>query len=122
MTDVDIIKAFEMRVHGCSYQAIADAMGSTKQNVYRALFRALKERAPYCKRGPKIRSIYPAISEWMNNHGVTVLQFSEKIGIGYRTLWNRLHGKSSFRQNEIIKLLDCTGLTFGDIFCKGIEG
>ena len=115
MTNMDIIKAFEMRVHGCSYQTIANEMGYTKQNVYSELHRVLKEKAPY-------RSIYPTISAWLYEHEMTIQQLSAQIGVGYQTLWNRLHGKSSFKQDEIIKLLDFTGLTFGDIFCKGIEG
>lgn len=122
MTDMDIIKAFEMRVHGCSYLTIANEMGCTKQNVYSALHRALKERAPYRRRACKINSIYPTIDAWLYENGMTVRQLSAKTGIGYQKLWNRLHGKSSFKQNEIIKLVDCTGLKFGDIFGKDIEG
>lgn len=122
MTDWDTIKAFEMRVHGCSYQTIANEMGYTKQNVHSALHRVLKERAPYRRRARKISSIYPAINAWLYENGMTVRQLSAQSGIGYQTLWNRLHGKSRFKQDEIIKLVDFTGLTFGDIFCKGIEG
>lgn len=122
MTDLDIIKAFEMRVHGCSYQTIANAMGYTKQNVHSALHCVLKEKAPYRRRVHKTSSIYPTIDTWLYENEMTVRQLSAHIGIDYRTLWNRLHGKSRFKQDEIIKLVDFTGLTFGDIFCKGIEG
>lgn len=122
MTDLDIIKAFEMRVHGCSYLTIANEMGCTKQNVHSALHRVLKEKAPYRRRARKTSSIYPTINTWLYDNGMTVRQLSAKTGIGYQTLWNRLHGKTSFKPDEIIKLVDFTGLTFGDIFCKGIEG
>ena len=122
MTDMDIIKAFEMRVHGCSYQTIANEMGYTKQNVHSALHRVLKEKAPYRRRVCKTSSIYPTINAWLYENEMTVRQLSAHIGIDYRTLWTRLHGKSRFKQDEIIKLVDFTGLTFGDIFYKGIEG
>ena len=122
MTDMDIIKAFEMRVHGCSYLTIANEMGYTKQNVHSALHRVLKEKAPYRRRSRKTSSIYPAINAWLYENEMTVRQLSAHIGIDYRTLWNRLHGKSRFKQDEIIKLMGFTGLTFGNIFYKGIEG
>lgn len=46
----------------------------------------------------------------MVKHGFTMAKLAEAIGIGKKAMWNKLTGKSDFKQSEIKKICSVLNL------------
>lgn len=87
MTKMEKIMAFTMRLDGSSYQEIGEKLGYSRQNVYDALSRTLRDK------GPAMKCVYPAVSRWMEQHRVSGTKLADKMCYTYGTIYTYLSGR-----------------------------
>lgn len=56
------------------------------------------------------------IRSWMGAHLLTGVQFAEMIEMPYDTFKSKIAGKTDWKLDEVIKILDVTGCEFSELF------
>lgn len=100
MTRTELIKAFEMRIDGYTYEAISHEVGYTRQNIEQELKTSVA--------GRKHHSIYPNISAEIKKHGGTIKEFSKRVGLSTPTMSGIIQGKNCTLAT-LQKIADFTG-------------
>ena len=115
MTKEEKLKAFEMRLDGCTYEKIGRAFGISKQAVSQAFgnvgVEKRKQRDFVCK--------YPNIKAWIKKNEMNCITFSEKIGFAYASVYQWFHGDRHPSKEAIDAILAVTGMTYEEAFMEG---
>lgn len=77
-----------------------------------ALTRPVRKKAP----PRKYKVIYPNLLKWIDNNGMTALDFSAYIDIQMSSLLHIIYGFSVPRKDTIDKILEATGMTYEEAF------
>jgi len=118
MTKEQKIEAFTMRLDGMSYQAIADKYGVSRQYIQQMLIGG--SRRNQFKKWEK-DFIYPNLYAYMSSKGFNTLKkISEHLELGITPfhLGKRFKGEVAFRIEEILKIIEITGMSFEEAFKK----
>ena len=113
-----------MRSKGATYREIAQAIGCSYQYVAQILgkhdetkFRPLGEKD----------CVYPGLRKWLNTNKCSRRELYRKM-YGYNMIGNsnvafldRLHGRVSFRMDEINLIISITGLTYEQLFSDKVR-
>lgn len=111
MNDQDKIKAFEMRIKGCTLQEIGDAFGVTREYIRQVLQHAASEGGRR-----KGRHRFPNIDRWLYDHKKTQRDLAESTGVSYQSICSYLTGKRDPQFNFINKVLEITGMPYESAF------
>ena len=112
--------AEELRKEGMTLQEIADRLGVSRQRVSQYLktgtvceerFRAVRETG----------CIYPGLREWMNYNRCSPNALLVKMGHPFHgtsatRLRNKLDGTTELTISDIKEIMECTGLSFEELF------
>lgn len=111
MTKEDKIKAFEMRLDGCTYEEIGKCFGVSKQNVQQML--TAKKIGVIRK-----KSVYPAIDVWLFDNGLSwnALGSMMSDNVKINDIYKIRDGKRHLRLDHIKAILKITGMTFEEAF------
>ena len=117
MTKEQKLEAFRLKLEGCSYDLIAMRLGMTRQNVQQGLVSTLTgtRRKKYRTR---IKSIYPAISDWCYAHEITATDLALMLDMNYQSILRSLHGRRKWRILEVARLTDLTGMSSEQAFAQ----
>ena len=109
MTKEELMKAFEMRIDGYTYEEIADKLCYTAGNIQYALKSAYRGDKATLRRAQRQGCAYPnLITEIFNSHA-SLKDFSRTCGVNYLTLCNTLNKVSQPKPHTIQKLVERTG-------------
>jgi hypothetical protein len=95
MTRIELIKAFEMRLDGYSYQAIGDELGYTRQNVNECINSVIREQAK--------KWVYPNLVKEIKRLDESIESFCEKNNLKAPHFERMLHGRAKPTANEVLK-------------------
>lgn len=117
-----LLKMIKMRLDGCTFQAIADEFGVTRQYVQQTIADATgKVRA--VRKSPLDSCIYPNLKKWMIDNGISLIRLSIMCGsckTRSDVIKKKITGESDFKISEIKEILKESGETFEYMF--SIEG
>ena len=109
-----------LRDQGLTYREIAARLGVSYQAVAQVC--AKHGFAQFRKIQPD-GCVYPGLRNWMNEHFVSRQELYRRmydgrpcIGKAPHIIADRLRGKSTWRMDEIDRLLDVTNLTYEELF------
>lgn len=64
---------------------------------------------------------YQRLDKWIREHGLTRTMFADRCGISVSTMHKILNDEVDFTKQNIDKILKATGLTYEEVFSKGVE-
>jgi predicted transcriptional regulator len=114
MTREDIVRMFEMRIDGATYEEIGKEFGVTRERIRQILEKNIKQPIVPVEQ----TYIYPGLRNWMLTNGCNANKLRNETNV-CKTMtgfYNKLKGRSNFSINEIKTLLSYTGLTFEEAF------
>ena len=109
MTDIEIIKACEMRLDGCSWAEIGEALHYTRNNC----FMVVKNRV-FGERGGRTKCTHPHVLRWMRRMGVTYAYLASEAGVHKRTVSINLQ-KEVIAPNIAQTIHELSGLSLEEI-------
>lgn len=112
MTNNERVEAFRMRLEGSSYAEIAQKFGVSRQYIQQCI--GLHPHKANFK-----KTKYKGINNWMDENEMTINSLRKKLyGSGYvkYNLYDKLSGKTKLNINDIIAILNMTGMTFEQAF------
>jgi transcriptional regulator with XRE-family HTH domain len=96
MTNNELIKAFEMKLNGYSYETIAKKLGYTRQNINCELHKVLSDR-PFSIG----KSIFPNLVREIKFRYKTLNKFCEVANIDYGHMSGMLRGKVKATADDV---------------------
>ena len=115
MTREELAKACTMRAKGDTYQAIADELGYTKQNVQQCIAN-MKNHKPHRK--TKLKTIYPNLRTEIEQAYGSVFEFCESTGLTYRHVCDMIIGRVRILLDEAIFFSELFGKDIAYLFEK----
>lgn len=111
MTNQERIKAFALRLEGCSWKEIGKALGYSAATVQQDLKRCVGI-------GPRqVHCVYPALRDYITErYGGSVQSFARACGVAVSTMYAVLPGRVRPGKLIIDALLETTGLSYEDAF------
>jgi DNA-binding phage protein len=111
MTNPERLRAFEMRLDGATWAAIAAQLHYTPEAIQKDLAACIRS-APH-----RIQCVYPAIRQAISQRYGTIRAFSEQTGLSPNTLYYILSGRVNRpRKDAADAILLATGLTYEEAF------
>lgn len=111
MTNPERLRAFEMRLDGASWPAIAAQLHYTPESIKRDLSACIKS-VPH-----QIQCVYPAIRRAIADRYGTVRAFSQQTGLSSNTLYYIFSGRVACPSKKVADaILLATGLTYEEAF------
>lgn len=103
-----------------TYRELAIKAGIPPAVVYQRLHkgwdlnRALS--TPVRRRGDGVRVVYPNLLKWLDDHGMSFMDFSIETGLGDNAAANIIYGRHDPKKWVIDKVLALTGMTYEEAF------
>ena len=111
MTREERIKAFSMRLDGCSWQEIGKKMGYEPATVFGDVSRCIH------KKRRNLPIVYPALCEiCVHQFDGSISKMATAMGVSDSTLRNQLNGTCPPSGNTIRIVTEVFGLSFKDAF------
>lgn len=114
-----VMKMFEMRLDGCSFEEIGQHFGITRERVRQILeSRTIKGRV-----GRRISNcVFPGIVNWLHKNDMTLKELCDGTNcLGTSAFYRKMHGELEFNMPQIKAILAFTGLTFEEAFGEEIK-
>lgn len=102
MTKEELIKAFEMKVDGYSYEKIGETLGYTRQSVNCELHKVLSNRPISTE-----KSVFPNLTREIKSRYKTLIKFCEVENLDYRHMNGVLRGEVKATADDVF---DCCKL------------
>jgi DNA-directed RNA polymerase, sigma subunit (sigma70/sigma32) len=104
-----------LRERGMSYQEIANIYNVSRQRIHQIL-----KYQPHLNYIEKV-VVYPNLKKWMKENNCNISELNHLMGFNKNhkaILGKKLKGKADLKLIEAHKLLEVTGLSFEECFCK----
>lgn len=107
MTRDELMRAFEMRIDGMSFEQIGQKMSYSKN--------AIRQNLVACMRGGRGQA-YPELECLvMRDYDGNLARFARTCGIPYNALYVAMSGRSRLSKNMVTRICAATGLTSKDV-------
>jgi transcriptional regulator with XRE-family HTH domain len=110
MTKQELVKAFEMKVDGFTYEEIGNHYGLSKQRIEQLLKSILVRKVTESK--------YPNLSLWIFERYKSYHAFCSSCGFTEVTFRQVMKGQKSPNMTTIKKLIEVTGMSFEELFSE----
>lgn len=109
MTNEELMRGFEMRLKGYTWEKVGEELGYNPGQVYLTI-----KNAVLYGRGRKLTTLHTNVSEWMMHEGITAKALAERAGISKTAVYSNLR-QVKIGRNVAKAICEMSGLTMEQV-------